>query len=100
MGLHPLQEVGHLDVRVAVAAVGDPERRPKSASASSKKRIALDPSAAAKMRSRFCSVSPTYFETTVARSTENSSSPRSPASTLAAIVLPVPLSPANSTPSP
>ena len=75
--------------------VGDPERLPNSASASSKNRIALEPSAAAKMRSRFFSVSPMYFETTVARSTRYSSRPSSLASTCAAIVLPVPDSPAN-----
>ena len=52
------------------------------------------------MRSRFFSVSPMYFETTVARSIRKSSRPRSRASTWAAIVLPVPDSPAKSVFSP
>ena len=49
------------------------------------------------MRSRFFSVSPMYLDTIVARSTRKISSPSSAASTCAAIVLPVPDSPANST---
>ena len=57
----------------------------------------MEPSAASKMRSRFFSVSPMYFDTIVARSTRNISSPSSAASTCADIVLPVPDSPANST---
>ena len=52
-------------------------RRPKTASASSKNSTAFAPCAAAKTRSRFFSVSPSHFETTVARSIRNSSSPRS-----------------------
>ena len=48
-----------------------------------------------KIRSRFFSVSPMYLSTTVARFTVYRSRPRSPAITSAAIVLPVPESPAN-----
>ena len=72
------------------------ERLPNKASASSKNRMALAFSAAAKMRSRFFSVSPMYLLTTPDRSILYRSSPSSPAITSAAIVLPVPDGPANS----
>jgi hypothetical protein len=52
--------------------------------------------AAVKIFSRFFSVSPMYFDTTVERSTLNRSSPSSFAITSAASVLPVPDCPANS----
>ncbi len=66
--LHPLQQVGDLDVGVAVVRVlRTSERLPNSASASSKNSIAFAVSAAAKMRSRFFSVSPMYLLTTVAQ---------------------------------
>ena len=94
VALHLLQQVGDLDVGVAVGASETSERFPNRASASSKKRIALEPVAASKMRSRFFSVSPMYFDTIVERSTRKSSSPSSAPSTSAAIVLPVPDPPA------
>ena len=73
-------------------------RLPNSASASSKSSMASPASAASKMRSRFFSVSPMYLLTTAARSTRYRSRPSPRAMTSAAMVLPVPLGPANSAP--
>ena len=61
--LHALEQVADLDVGVAVVRVLTSLRLPKSASASSKKRIAFARSAAAKTRARFFSVSPMYLLT-------------------------------------
>ena len=76
------------------------ERLPNSASASSKNSTRSPAAAAPKMRSRFFSVSPMYLLTTADRSTLYRSSPRSPATTSAASVLPVPDGPANSATTP
>src|SRR6266508_5270039 len=59
------------------------------ASASSNSSTPLTPSASAKTRSRFFSVSPTYLSTTVARLTAYRSRPSAPAITSADMVLPV-----------
>ena len=72
------------------------DRFPKSVSASSKNKIALLPTAAVKIRSRFFSVSPMYLLTTAERSTRNRSRPSSSAITPAASVFPVPDAPENS----
>ena len=78
VGLHPLQQVRDLDVRVAVLGVARPPsacrtaRRPRRRTGSRS-----SPRAASKIRPRFFSVSPTYLDTIVARSTWKMSSPRS-----------------------
>ena len=94
--LHPLEQVGDLDVGVAVAGVLDLGPLAEQRVGLVEQQEPLTRSASVKIRSRFFSVSPMYLSTTVERSMTYRSRPRSPATTSADIVLPVPESPANS----
>ena len=101
MRLHALQQVGDLDVRVAVVASLTSERARRARRPRRRRGSRWTPRPPRRLRSRFFSVSPMYLRhhrrEVDARTARG---PSSAASTLAAIVLPVPLSPANSTPRP
>ena len=99
-GLHALQQVVDLDVGVAVVRVLDLAALAERASASSNRSITWLRSHGSKTRGERFSVSPMYLLTTSARSTRYRSSSSERASTCAAIVLPVPLGPANSAATP
>ena len=95
-GLQALQQVGALDVGVAVVGVAHLAALAEDGVGLVEEQHGVDAAGLAKIRSRFFSVSPTYLSTTVARSTVYRSRPRSAAMTSADMVLPVPESPANS----
>ena len=94
--LHPLEHVVDLDVRVPVVRVTDlgPLAEQRVRLVEQQQRPGLRSQASNTSRRCF-SVSPMYLLTTPARSTRYRSSPSERARTCAAIVLPVPLGPAN-----
>ena len=95
--LHPLEHVVDLDVRVPVVGVASPGSACRTARPPRRTAAAPGARSHASNSSRRCfSVSPMYLLTTPARSTRYRSSPSERARTCAAIVLPVPLGPANS----
>lgn len=91
--LHPLQEVVHFDVRVAVVAVVDLGALAEQCVRLVEEETAPLRSAASKIAWRFFSVSPTCLFTTPVRSMRSRSRSRWPAGISTAIVFPVTLGP-------